>query len=334
MKTRTFFFLCSICISFLLSGCSKDDGPAPIIEPIDDNSLPSAAILGIQVLEKTDKDIKFRLNVAVFRDSENVEKNLDGSSFRIDSVNVWGYQYGFHNTVSQLMGGSATANYSALMLLDQSGSISITDPDNYRLEASKIFCSNLGDGNNTALWYFNNYSYTSLVDFTTDTAKVIAEIEKLRDQEGGSTPLYEAQYDAINYTKQNSNKPRKAILTFTDGQDSYFGKTSEEVKDLAKSQQVALYNIGLGEVNTYDLQQQATETGGGFLYAKDARQLISIFGNLGKLLDKTAAFYQTEWTLSSPNTDARLSSGEIGQELQITFPFGGQITIPFHFKYE
>lgn len=37
---------------------------------------------------------------------------------------------------------------------------------------------------------------------------------------------------------------------------------------------------------------QAVATGGTFMFAQDALQLISMFGNLGKLLDLSAKYYQ------------------------------------------
>src|SRR5690606_12155689 len=332
MKTNIKFILTGVLLFGCLFGCKKDNGPAPIIDPIDDNSLPSAAILRVVVLEKTNDRLKFQLDLAVFRDSENIEDNLKSENFSIDSLTFRGNDFGFSNNLSKLISGTAKKNYSALMLMDQSGSISSTDRENYRLDAAKIFCNNLGTGNDVALWSFSGSTHNELVAFTTDTAMVIQEIEKLRGKEGGGTPLYQSQYEAISYTKSNSAKPNKAVLTFTDGQGS---GSSDNVASHALSQDVSLYNVGLGDVNTVHLQQQAVATGGAFMYAKDARQLISIFGNLGKLLSNTAIYYQTEWTIShtdSPNLFQ--GSGDITHEITIRFPFGGEIQVPFRISYE
>lgn len=334
MKPAIKIFISTLMVVLLVTGCRKE-GPKPIVEPLNDQSLPSAALLKVQVLDQNNTQLRLRLDMAVFRDSKNLEDNLDAASFKIDSVVIQGDDFGFSNTLTRLVSGASGANYAALMLLDQSGSIYSTDPEDYRLEASKIFCLNLGTGNTTALWEFSGSAYTNLVDFTTDTAKVIQEIENLRGEEGGGTPLYNSQYEAISYTKSHSDKGRKAVLSFTDGQSSTSGKTAEEVIQHALDQQVILYNIGLGDVNTEHLQQQATASHGAFMYAKDARQLISIFGNLGKLLDNTAMYYQTEWTLSSKDAQASFpGSGTFLHEVQITFPFGGQITVPFKCTFD
>lgn len=340
-KTHFFYqrlsFIGIFMLTFFLCSCSKDNNeePPPIVAPLNDNSLPSAAILNIKVLEKSTDRLRFQMDLAVFRDSKNVEDNLNGSNFLIDTLVLSGNTTLFNNDHTQLITPGNTADYSALMLLDQSGSISGTDPENYRLEAAKIFCSNLGANNNIGLWSFANSNYTELVDFTTDTALVIQEIEKLRNQEGGSTPLYKSQYGAISYTRDNSTKANKAVLTFTDGEDTEYRPTSDEVVAHAKDKNVKLYNIGLEDVNTRLLLKQAVATNGAFLYAKDAKQLISIFGNLGKLLTNTAIYYQTEWTITGKNANNLFQgSGTVEHQLKITFPYGGEISVPFSFDYD
>ena len=334
MKPTINFFIFLLILGFTGTGCSKEGGPKPIVEPLNDQSLPSAAILNVEVLDKSSDQLRLRLNLAVFRDSKNLEDNLDADAFKINPIDLWGNDFPIQNTLTRFVNGASGANYSALMLMDQSGSISGTDPEDFRLDAAKYFCLNLGSGNNTALWKFSGSTYTNMIDFTADTSKVIQEIESLRGKESGGTPLYASQYEAITYTKAQSNKNRKAVLSFTDGQSSSGGKTSEEVVQHALTEGVILYNIGLGDVNTEQLQDQAIKSKGAFMYAKDARQLISIFGNLGKLLDNTAAYYQTEWVISSPDSDVSIPAyDEVEHELQITFPFGGQITVPFRFSY-
>ncbi|GAA4807382.1 hypothetical protein GCM10023231_40730 [Olivibacter ginsenosidimutans] len=316
-------------------GCKKDHDEPPIVTPIDDHSLPSAAILRVNVIEKTADHLKFRMDIAVFRDSKNVEDQLKADNFVIDSVDFYGYTANFKNNLTKLVNGGNPVDYSALMLMDQSGSIYDSDPNDYRLEAANIFCSNLGMNNNVALWSFSGYNYQQLVGFTTDTAKVMEKIEQLRNQEGGSTPLYSTQFDGVDFVKTNGAKTNKAVLTFTDGENTEWGKTNEEVVEQAKVKGVLLYNIGLGEVSSTLLLDQAVATGGAFMYAKDARQLISIFGNLGKLLTNTAIYYQTEWTISGKDNGTLFQgNGEVKHELKITFPFGGEITVPFNFKYQ
>src|SRR5690606_35924350 len=104
----------------------------------------------------------------------------------------------------------------------------------------------------------------------------------------------------------------------------------EDVISAANSKNVHLYNVGLGDAETELLCRQAVQTGGAFMYAKDARQLISMFGNLGKLLDRTAAVYHTEWLV---NGSREFRSGTLVHSLNIQLPGGEKVTVPFTLDY-
>ncbi|MFD1771880.1 vWA domain-containing protein [Sphingobacterium suaedae] len=330
LRRKIWGALITLVLILPICSCQKDDDEVPVIEPIADNSLPSAAILNIVLLEKKASEIRFQIDVAVFRDSKNIETQLNAGHFQMDTLHLFGYDHPVANQHTTFHNGQAASAYSALMLLDQSGSITSTDPDNYRLDAAKIFCRNLGQNSNAALWSFAGSTYHDLVKFTTDTALLIPKIEGLRGQEGGSTPLYTSQYEAIRYTALEGKRPIKSVLTFTDGEDTEYGRSAQEVIDFALTEHVRLYNIGLGNVSANLLLGQSKATGGAFIYAKDAQQLISVFGNLGKLLDGTAQFYRTQWVVKAATGDVSLDqTGEIDHTLNISFPFGGEIDVPF-----
>lgn len=308
--------------------CKKEP---PMIEPIDDNSLPSAAILSLRLANQTATSVELLLDIAVFRDSRNVETNLKAGDFQIDTLRDRNRNYYFVRDGVNLRNAQGGGQYAALMLLDQSGSIASSDRQNYRIDAAKIFAANLGSGNEVALWSFParvswEHVYDQMVGFTTDTAHVIAEIESLRNKHGGGTPLYTSQAEGIDFVAQHATRPNKAILSFTDGADGSYGINAGQVAEKALANNIKLYNIGLGDARTEALLSQAVATDGGFMYAKDARQLISIFGNLGKLLDGSARFYQTKWTIKS---DGNLPRGTVAHSMAITFPFGQQIEVPF-----
>ncbi|MGC4234036.1 MAG: VWA domain-containing protein [Niabella sp.] len=313
-----------------LSSCDKDDEIA-IVPPLDDNSRPSAAIVNIIVTEKKDNTLRLKMDVAVFKDSRNMETQLKPDQFIIDTLRYGGI-HAFKRGRFTLSGAQRLTNYSALMLMDQSGSISGTDPRDYRLDAAKTFCSNLGSGNQVVLWSFKSSIYTAYGNgFTNDTASVIAQIEALRNKEGGSTPLYKSQVAATDYCSANGTAAGKAVLAFTDGGDTEGGYTPEQVAANAVAKKVRLFNIGLGNAETVKLCRQAVATGGAFMFAKDARQLISMFGNLGKLLDGSARFYQTEWQITRQNN---FTSGNLSHELRILLPYGEEeLRVPFSVDY-
>lgn len=324
IKGNWVFLALLFCMTIV--SCRKEE---EIVLPLDDNSLPSGALGRISIIGKSGNTIRLGLDVVVFRDSKNIEVNLKAEAFSIDTLINRGVLAFKLDGVSFRDAGSKVA-YSALMLMDQSGSISSTDRNNFRLDAAKAFCSNLGEGNNVALWSFPGNLNTN-DSYTTDTAEVIARIEELRNRQGGGTPLYISQVTSIDFAADKADKQGKAVLTFTDGGDNGGGYTPTQVAERAKDKNIKLYNIGLGSAEADKLCVQAVATGGAFMFAKDARQLISMFGNLGKLLDQTARFYRTEWTVTK-NSDFT-TSGSFTHELKITLPYGGQVVVPFTVDY-
>lgn len=314
--------------SLLFISCKKNNDDA--VAPLNDNSLPSAAIGNITLLNKSGNTIRFGIDVAVFRDSKNMETSLSQNNFLIDTLRS-GHTYTFNRINFSTNGAQNPVSYSALMLMDQSGSISSSDSKDYRLDAAKSFCASLGNGNNVMLWSFAGSSYKQYgTGFTTDTATVIAQIESLRNQEGGGTPLYFSQEATIDFSAINATNAGKAVLTFTDGADTYGGFTADEVSAKATSKNVRLFNIGLGNAQTAMLCRQAVASGGAFMFAQDARQLISMFGNLGKLLDMSARYYHTEWTVTR---SSNFASSSLSHEMRIVLPYGSEVTVPFTIDY-
>lgn len=331
MKHLKKIMISALLLVFLISSCKKND--IKTTPPLNDNSIPSASVSGLNVTKKDQTQVEFTMQIAVFKDSRNMEYQFDKSRFTIDTISVNGFDCAFSNISTVLAGGGASKAYSSLMLLDQSGSISSTDPMDYRLSAAKTFVSNLGLSNNAWVWSFAGSAYTKYGDaFSTDTTALLQQIENLRNKESGSTPLYMSQYNAIQACADKANKENKALLTFTDGDDTQGGYTSDQVAAKAVASNVKLFNIGLGSSTSLKLLKQAIDGKGAFMYASDARQLISMFGNLGKLLDGSARFYNITWkaTLSGTGT---FSSGTFLTKLRIHTPYNYTIVIPLEVRY-
>ena len=115
-----------------------------------------------------------------------------------------------------------------------------------------------------------------LQTFTNDKAALEQAIR--RTQAGGSTSLYNALYTALSELKGVRGQPatevrRQAIVALSDGEDTSSLVTFDDVLDLAKRSEVAVYAIGLrdkgdpamsGKWNEADyvLRTLAQETGG------------------------------------------------------------------------
>lgn len=331
-----------LCIIFFIVSCKKSDNPPPLVLPLADNSLPSAAIINVQLLNKSANTIEYALDITVFRDSKNLETQLKPENFLNDTLSEVSRDYFFSLQEASIVNGSSAQPYSALMLMDQSGSIADTDPYDYRIDAAKTFCNNLGHDDNVMLWSFaasSSYYSKDLVQygtgFVSDINSLIPDIESLNGKEEGGTPLYFSQRKVTDYCAANAPSANKAVMTFTDGEDNGslngYSTTIQQVINNAVSRNVKLYNIGLGSAQTVALSSQATATGGAFMFAQDARQLISMFGNLGKLLNGTATYYHTVWKVTK--STGNFTIGNLSYNATISLPYGQQVIVPFSLDY-
>ncbi len=322
--------LAAALVAVMLFSCKKDD-TIKITPPLNDNSLPSAAVYNVKILEGSDKKVRFSVDLALFKDSRNMEYGFDARHFWIDTfLNA----YAFKAIKTSLTGGGGASRYASIMLMDQSGSTNQTDPDDLRIDAGKIFCWNMGQGNDSWVWWFSSGYYKIGPGFTSDTAQLVKDVELVRNKPKNQTLLYDSQYESVNSLSQSATKPVKALLTFTDGQNNAGSKSSTAVVNAAKTANVRLYNIGLGASSDAYLYDQAVATGGAFMYAKDAKQLISMFGNLGKLLEGSAKFYSVEWEMTPVGNGSVIGKGVYDVVLKVVTPYNYTIDVPVTVRYQ
>ena len=81
--------------------------------------------------------------------------------------------------------------------------------------------------------------------------------------------------------------------------------------EAAKTAGVRVFTIGLTRgVNFEALGELANGTGGAFLFAENAEQLIPLYGSVGKLLSLGLPTYRLSWTVNvSPDSSGALASG-------------------------
>lgn len=213
--------------------------------------------------------------------------------------------------------GAATAPYAAALLLDQSGSIQSSDPSGARLSSAKAFLSGLGPDDRALLAAFASGPNAIIPN------KPLAVYGPVRDQKsateyfpildslaplvGGETPLY-ASIDTVreNLTG-DATLPAglaKAVVTFTDGADTTCGSPEtcraarQQTIRTANASGVRLFTIGLSNsVDVDALAELATQTGGAFLFAETADQLLPLYGSVGKLLSLSLPTYRLTWTV-------------------------------------
>jgi Ca-activated chloride channel family protein len=134
---------------------------------------------------------------------------------------------------------------------------------------------------------------------------------------GGSTSLYNAIYIALKdlkkvVAKSSDEIRRQAIVLLSDGEDTSSLLPFEEVLDLAKRSETAIYSIGLRSNEgtsisakgfkeaEFVMRQFAQETGGRAYFANQIAELAGIYGQIS---DELSSQYTVGYTSKNPKRD-------------------------------
>lgn len=154
-----------------------------------------------------------------------------------------------------------------------------------------------------------------LQNFTNNLAELEGAIRKT--SAGGSTSLYNAIYIALKDLKKVIAKSpdeirRQAIVVLSDGEDTSSLLPFEEVLDLAKRSETAIYSIGLrageGPGTTtrgfkeaeFVLRQFSQETGGRAFFPNQLADLNNVYGQISEELSSQ---YIVGYTSRNPKRD-------------------------------
>lgn len=152
-----------------------------------------------------------------------------------------------------------------------------------------------------------------LQGFTNDRNALVAAIRKTTA--GGSTSLYNAIYISLKELKKTRAKAeselrRQAIVVFSDGEDTSSLVSYDEVLDLAKRSETAIYTIGLRtreELSSrgfneadFVLKQLAQETGGRSFFPERIEDLAGVYGEIA---DELASQYSLGYVSKNARRD-------------------------------
>lgn len=265
---------------------------------------PSSAILKSEV-KKSGDTYTITVDVHVVNERGLFIKTLRERSFLLSDTTIYGNEIQFSLNKVESNFTPPKGSYSAMFLLDQSGSILSTDPDNLRIDASKVFINTLGENDEVGLSSFTTNlinSYKVHHNFMKDKGILFSSLDSLAYSANGGTPLYFSTYQILDYVQSNArNLNNKALIVFTDGADTQGRYYPKDIISKAQNLGVQVYTVGLGAYlpNLDVLWDVAQQTGGYFMWASDAKQLISYFGTLGNLLNGNAGYYRLSWNVTS-----------------------------------
>jgi Ca-activated chloride channel family protein len=154
-----------------------------------------------------------------------------------------------------------------------------------------------------------------LQNFTNKAAELESAIR--RTSAGGSTSMYNAIYIALKDLKKaiatsTDEIRRQAIVVLSDGEDTSSLLPFEEVLDLAKRSETAIYAIGLRSAESsssaskgfreaeFVLRQLAQETGGRAFFPNQIGDLNGIYGQIAEELSSQ---YTVGYTSKNPKRD-------------------------------
>jgi Ca-activated chloride channel family protein len=153
-----------------------------------------------------------------------------------------------------------------------------------------------------------------LQNFTNSAPELETAIR--RTSAGGSTSLYNAVYIALKDLKKvvakNADEIRRqAIVVLSDGEDTSSLLPFEEVLDLAKRSETAIYTIGLRDNDAgsgsklfkeaeFVLRQFSQQTGGRAFFPN---QLAELNGVYGQISDELSSQYTVGYTSKNPKRD-------------------------------
>jgi len=154
---------------------------------------------------------------------------------------------------------------------------------------------------------------TIAAGFTDNVAELDQAIRKT--SAGGSTSLYNALYIALKDLKKLIARNveeirRRAIVVLSDGEDTSSLLPFEEVLDLAKRSETAIYAIGLRSPDAtegkgfkeaeFALRQFAQETGGRAFFPNQVLDLAKIYGEIS---DELSSQYTIGYSSRNPRRD-------------------------------
>ena len=272
----------------------------------------AAAVVGAAVVAAHAQQPSFRtgvelvsLNVTVTEGASRYVTDLEQKDFNV-----------FEDGVKQEVTFFTRANLPIALSLLLDTSASMESRLDTAQEAATGFARTLRSQDLAEVVDFDS-RVTVLQGFTNDAAQLEQAIRKT--SAGGSTSMYNAIYIALKDLKKVVAKNvedirRQAVVVLSDGEDTSSLLPFEEVLDLAKRSETAIYTIGLrvpeaGGSTTrgfkeaeFVLRQFSQETGGRAFFPN---QLADLNGVYGQIADELSSQYTVGYTSRNPKRDGQ-----------------------------
>ena len=115
-------------------------------------------------------------------------------------------------------------------------------------------------------------------EFCSDANLLINDINNLETDD--MTSLYDALYTAVTRTAAQTGA--RCVMAFTDGLDNYSNCDMYNVVEVAQRYRVPIFIIGIGDVDEYEVNYIASETGGEYFHIDDVYSMEEIYKEIYK----------------------------------------------------
>lgn len=193
--------------------------------------------------------------------------------------------------------------FNVVFVLDASGSMKDTDPDNLRFDATKLFLGLLAnDGNYVGSVVFSTdiikTTDVKLVNGTDDKNKIESDIENCKVE--GWTAIGTALDKSVEMLNEKGNKDLQSVIILLSDGKSELEKDSdlEKCNDLkakainnARKNNIKIYTVGLnsdGGADINELEQISNATSGKCKEVKKAADLKGVFAEFYNLIYGTS----------------------------------------------
>lgn len=169
-----------------------------------------------------------------------------------------------------------------VVLIDTSGSMSKTDPNNERFDAVNSLLNSMNSGNRAAVYTFSDHSAKlkgmSYVDKAVKE-DIMNELQKYKNP-NGNTNMREAldsAYDEINKTKESGRN--SMVIMLSDGGDNFnLDKKFDQTMKPYNDNGIPVYTVGMASGdNFYMLKKIAKASGADYYNVKDVKDIKNTF---------------------------------------------------------
>lgn len=182
----------------------------------------------------------------------------------------------------------------------------------YAKEGVLGFLNETGESNDSILFVGFSSTVENIYPLTNDVSGIIAFAEQVQPR--GGTAFYDALIESLDSLSRSTSK--SVIVALSDGQDNSSLHTFNDVIGMANEKDIAIYNIGLGYVDTLLLDHISEQTGGFSYHTNDPEKLKEIYLNIK---EQIKSIYQVDYISNSPdslNADRELRFSFINDTLE------------------